>query len=686
MAKLNVTYPASEVTVGDVIYRKVDRKAQAGDIVKVLAGGLDITNGAFYLVERGRELYFRDDVGHARYRIEGRVGQHEVYTPVISASTADIPVDMSGQITFEGTQYRKVSRSAREGDVIVFTKNTAYVSVGKPYLVNEIDSADDAQITDDDGDDFDTCAKEFDVYEKVTEPSTKYREVKRKANVGERVRVFGHHDTSQNTEQAVIRVEDNGHIYYADGGRMPGGYVVLEPIAAPTAAYVEAKRKANVGERIKIVNRLFMSDPYETGDELTVSKRLDSERVSVDVGGRSAIVRDEEYVVLEPKPKRLTVGDYAKVIARGGNHNYEVDSVVRITEDDRTGAPYRAEKADGTVGNWLTEELVEPATEAEFLAQRKPAEPARLKVGDYAKVIDASGSGSAVLGDIVEVTHVRSASDPRDGDMVSVKTSAGDAYNMFSRRFTTATPEEVSEAQRKIEKAQAVGPFADGGFAQIVNATEDTASPTPRSTPNAFVRVEPTTLSRLRALKVTYVDGAFGYCNADALRQITEAEYNAAVAPEPKFSVGDSVKVTIADGERPRYGWGHVSNGDTGKVTNVSDVRITVDFPKQGGWDAEPGELTKLTAEEAAEAQETARWNAIGRKIGEYKTGDIVTSASYNGATKIVTAQIEDVGTELLGLRAADGEYHAVNKDGAKLVVPVEQRFDTEQAAEKAAA
>lgn len=62
-------------------------------------------------------------------------------------------------------------------------------------------------------------------------------------------------------------------------------------------------------------------------------------------------------------------------------------------------------------------------------------EPARLRVGDYAKVIDASGNGRAVLGDIVEVTEVRRAVDPRDGDMVSVKTSAGDEYNMFSRRF-----------------------------------------------------------------------------------------------------------------------------------------------------------------------------------------------------------------------------------------------------------
>ncbi|ETT64917.1 hypothetical protein BSK66_07855 [Paenibacillus odorifer] len=62
-----------------------------------------------------------------------------------------------------------------------------------------------------------------------------YREVKRKAAVGERVRVFGHHDNKQNTEHVVLRTEDNGHIFYAAGGRLPGGYVVLEPIAEPAA-------------------------------------------------------------------------------------------------------------------------------------------------------------------------------------------------------------------------------------------------------------------------------------------------------------------------------------------------------------------------------------------------------------------------------------------------------------------
>ena len=108
MAKLNVTVPANEVTVGDVVYRKVDREAQAGDIVKSLEDRTDITKGAFYRVQIDDENdpYVFDDVDEASYGLYEYPHEFEVYTPV----TADI--------TFEGATYRKVDRSARVGDTV----------------------------------------------------------------------------------------------------------------------------------------------------------------------------------------------------------------------------------------------------------------------------------------------------------------------------------------------------------------------------------------------------------------------------------------------------------------------------------------------------------------------------------------------------------------------------------------
>lgn len=84
----------------------------------------------------------------------------------------------------------------------------------------------------------------------------------------------------------------------------------------PTQQYTEVKRKAIAGERIKIVDRMLLSDPYNNGDELIVIKRLDSQRINVIVNGSCAIVRDEEYVVLEPvtpaPPQQL---DFSEALA-----------------------------------------------------------------------------------------------------------------------------------------------------------------------------------------------------------------------------------------------------------------------------------------------------------------------------------------------------------------------------------
>lgn len=389
MAKLTVTIPAVDVIVDGVTYRKVDRKAQAGDIIKALERGADIEPGAFYNVISADT--FSDAANDGRPLSSW---EHEVYAPV-----ADAPV--SG-ITYVGAQYRKVYRSAREGDAIVFTDELelpGYLTLDKPYHVTRIDGADDAHVEDNDGDDFDTCGHTFDVYETVTE-------------------------------------------------------VTQAPVE-----YREVKRPADVGERIKIVERLFSSDPYENGDELTVSKRLDSERISVEVRSKTAIVRDEEYIVLEPvasavttQPKRLTIGDYAKVITSAGRHGCAVGSVVKISVDDRSAMPYRAEKADGTSGGWMFESNVVPATEAEFLAQKKPAEPVRLAVGAYAKItsFDGAYTSGVSVGLIVKIAQTDSSQRPYYAEKLD-----GSRAGWFKpEQLTLATPEEVAEGQRKAKEAQ----------------------------------------------------------------------------------------------------------------------------------------------------------------------------------------------------------------------------------------
>ncbi|MEK3988043.1 hypothetical protein MHB77_32465 [Paenibacillus sp. FSL K6-3166] len=386
----------------------------------------------------------------------------------------------------------------------------------------------------------------FDVYEKVSVEtpaveSGEYHEVKRWAEKGERIRIVdrdsGELSYEQGAEFVVNNVDGDGDVRVTAGGSdyklvFLSEYVVLEPIASPAPTYREVKRKAVIGERIKITKNGIA---FKEGDIIIVHER--------------AVVRDNiirfvdgtygtggcEYVVLEPvnaqakaEPERLTVGDYAKIIADAAGLA-KIGAIIKITKDRvDNSAPYDGEYADGTTTPvYFRESELEAATEAEFLAQRKPAEPVRLNGGDYAKVTQ---SGHESYGSVVVIT-----SNNRAGRYI------------YSTKNIDGTPADV---------------FA--------------------------------------------LDG-----------------------------------------------------------------------------------VTPATAEGVAEAQEIAKWNAIGRKVGEFKRGDIVSFTRTDGEKGVGT--VEDGGdlSSAIGVRMGatiyDGSaYFAVsfrNGATATLITPVEQRFDTEQAA-----
>ncbi|MCG7383354.1 hypothetical protein [Paenibacillus sp. ACRRY] len=464
MAKLNVVIPAVEVTVGDVTYRKVERKAQAGDIIRFDSETdvEEITSGGFYAVNRidsFGDARITDDYGDDDYDTAGE--DFDVYAPV-NESTPET-------ITFQGAKWRKVDRDVREGDAIKFTDEdrSSYVTESELYVVNYVDSLGDPEVSDDDGDDYDAGSDDYEVYEKVAVSTPQYREVKRKANVGERIKT----------------VEEQHGDYH-------------------------------IGTQLTVIN----ADRWGDGTGVSVKE----------VG---AGLFHREYVVLEPvnaeptkKAERLAVGDYARFV-RDGATVMRTGDIVEILVVDSSDVPYRTKRlADGA----------EAWTQA------------------------------------VKLVH--------------------------------ATEQEVAAAKRAALIAQ--------------------------------------------------------------------------------FSVGDSVKLTVEDGKRPRFGYASVSNGDIGKVTRTSGDKIIVDFPTHDAWMADPTELTKLTAEEVAEIErkqaEEAKWAAIGRKVNEIKAGDVVQTYKEECG--------HPVGTVGIASRSGDASSIEVKVDGkmtfyhfVKLIVPVEQRFDTKE-------
>lgn len=384
--------------------------------------------------------------------------------------------------------------------------------------------------------------------------------------------------------------------------------------------YRKVDRKAAVGDVLKITD----NDDYDY-----VIEGAFYEVTRVDVAGDPHFEDEDgddfdggkvEYEVYEkneesaqpPKPKRLTVGDYAKVVGPNDNdHTYEIGSVIKIVEgpeDLGSRVLYVGERADGTRGNYLRSYHLQPATEAEFLAQ------VRFKVGDYVKVVDADCAKSiAEVGDIGEVTNDNwGGGSFGSHTIIDVKTLDGRKYGMFAYRFVRATEAEVAAAQREAKEA---------------------------------------------------------------------------IDPRSQFAKGDKVRLISGGGTLGLFDYetgGIYTVGDPKPGNTSEKVQIT------GGGQptayAKPDQLEKVSAEEVAEIE---KWAAIGRKVGEFKRGDVVEAKRSLGSSDWIYGKVEDEpriqsdGELLMGLRIPSGYYYAVYVKDAKLVVPVEQRFDRE---EKAAA
>ena len=152
-------------------------------------------------------------------------------------------------------------------------------------------------------------------------------------------------------------------------------------------------------------------------------------------------------------------------------------------------------------------------------------------------------------------------------------------------------------------------------------------------------------------------------------RKATQEEIDAAL--RLMLKVGDYVKLSIPEGEHPKYGWGSVSNGDVGKIFGIQGEEIIVEFPEQM-WSGILGEFVKATDEEVAKA----KLAELGRNPGEFKKGDIVRVIEDTGASRVgeIVELVED-GAE--SYRDKDGDILSGDPDWFELVAPVESRVDT---------
>lgn len=187
-----------------------------------------------------------------------------------------------------------------------------------------------------------------------------------------------------------------------------------ELITVDSVRYQKVDRKAEMGELIAIVERDKDEDAYENGAVAEVtSVESDGDIYAKFADGAVYFVLRAEYEVLvESFPE-----------------------VSRPIEDEISA---------------LKVKLAE--LEARVEAEKKQAEPERLKVGDYAKVVSDVDNGCSVKGDIVIIRNDDGTYVPFDSNHLDGRYAGWHEES----DLVLATPEEVAEAKAKLEESKKI--------------------------------------------------------------------------------------------------------------------------------------------------------------------------------------------------------------------------------------
>ncbi|MCY9063238.1 hypothetical protein MOE67_13640 [Bacillus inaquosorum] len=297
---------------------------------------------------------------------------------------------VNGEITkvaYGGAGYERVEGEAQKGDIVLVKEAWGNQNVGEFFVVTHTISGVDSrrQVVTVDGNVCSASAFRKDL------------ELFRKAAA-----------TTPSVEDRVAKAEGEIESLKSDVAALKG-----------EAEYKRiGKSEARAGDYVKF------DDPpsYLTDKEYYEIKEFDDgDPVIIDDDGDEYDTYIDNFEVYrkvsaaEPKPERLKVGDYAKVVDVS-NSVSERGDIVRIIEDDKSAAPFLAEKINGNNAGWFHEyELVRATDEEVAEAKRAAAEAAehkkwaeigrevgRLKKGDLVRVDNSCGA-PLELNELVEV-------------------------------------------------------------------------------------------------------------------------------------------------------------------------------------------------------------------------------------------------------------------------------------------
>jgi hypothetical protein len=214
------------------------------------------------------------------------------------------------------------------------------------------------------------------------------------------------------------RVEYNGEIYEKTEDEAKAGDLVR--VVDDNICDVEEgefyELYIDEGNDLVFDDDLDDARPYDSWTDKLETFRKDPAQPQPDLVERIAEL-ERRIAALEGRGKRLTVGDYARVIANESEHYAKIGDIVKIIKDDMDEQPYKCELLDGEYVGWFYESELVPVTDEE-VAQIKgelrwakiDRKPGEFKKGDIVRVKGSNaGLPIGTIGEIIGIDN--------DGDL-----------------------------------------------------------------------------------------------------------------------------------------------------------------------------------------------------------------------------------------------------------------------------
>lgn len=356
---------------------------------------------------------------------------------LVSVKTLDMVNGEITKVAYGGVEYERVEDEAQIGDLVLIKDGWSFATQGKFYKSVGIDEGGDAKIIDNYGDTISNDRTTYDLFRKVaasTNPSVEVRVTKAEGEI-----------ESLKSDVAALKGEA-GYKRISVDEAQPGDYVKFDE--APRG-YLTA------GKYYEIDYVDSNGDPYITDDAGDVFDTycLDDDEFEVYRKAGAA----------EPKPERLKVGDYAKVVKNNRGHEVEVGTILLVTAIDDEAPFIKCDELSGNRIGWFFGHELVCATDEEVAEAKRAAEFANFKEGVKVRLL--SGGGDFPLNGFEngKIYEVEDEGYPHiAGEYVRI--IGGDAFQGFATpdQLEILSEEEAAEYKKWAEIGREVGEYKVG--------------------------------------------------------------------------------------------------------------------------------------------------------------------------------------------------------------------------------